>query len=42
MLIRGGEMPTEQLLPVPAGQISQNTLEFLSQLKKPECNDREW
>jgi len=27
---------------VPAGQISQNTLDFLNQLKKPECNDREW
>lgn len=27
---------------VPHGQISQNTFNFLSQLKKPECNDREW
>ncbi|PIL28783.1 hypothetical protein GSI_08827 [Ganoderma sinense ZZ0214-1] len=27
---------------VPPGQISQNTLDFLSELKKPECNDREW
>ncbi|KAF7792032.1 hypothetical protein EIP86_003059 [Pleurotus ostreatoroseus] len=27
---------------VPPGQISQNTLNFLAQLKKPECNDREW
>ncbi|KAI0942836.1 hypothetical protein AcW1_002611 [Taiwanofungus camphoratus] len=27
---------------VPPGQISRNTFEFLSQLKKPECNDREW
>ena len=27
---------------VPPGQISQNTLNFLSELKKPECNDREW
>lgn len=27
---------------VPAGQISQNTFNFLSELKKPECNDREW
>ncbi|OCH90168.1 hypothetical protein OBBRIDRAFT_793554 [Obba rivulosa] len=27
---------------VPPGQISQNTLDFLSQLKNPECNDREW
>ncbi|KAL1948090.1 hypothetical protein VTO73DRAFT_12165 [Trametes versicolor] len=27
---------------VPPGQISKNTLDFLSQLKKPECNDREW
>ncbi|EIN14629.1 hypothetical protein PUNSTDRAFT_96615 [Punctularia strigosozonata HHB-11173 SS5] len=26
----------------PPGQISQNTLSFLSQLAKPECNDREW
>ncbi|RPD75971.1 hypothetical protein L226DRAFT_485028 [Lentinus tigrinus ALCF2SS1-7] len=27
---------------VPAGQISKNTLDFLSELRKPECNDREW
>ncbi|KAM5546152.1 hypothetical protein V8D89_000278 [Ganoderma adspersum] len=27
---------------VPPGQISKNTLDFLSELKKPECNDREW
>ncbi|GJE93436.1 CDC45 and DUF2461 domain-containing protein [Phanerochaete sordida] len=27
---------------VPPGQISQNTLDFLLQLTKPECNDREW
>ncbi|KAI0342469.1 hypothetical protein BDW22DRAFT_1357821 [Trametopsis cervina] len=27
---------------VPPGQISQNTLNFLTQLKDPECNDREW
>ncbi|KIP10812.1 hypothetical protein PHLGIDRAFT_125316 [Phlebiopsis gigantea 11061_1 CR5-6] len=27
---------------VPPGQISQNTLNFLLQLKRPECNDREW
>ncbi|THG95263.1 hypothetical protein EW026_g6360 [Hermanssonia centrifuga] len=27
---------------VPPGQISQNTLDFLTQLKNPECNDREW
>ncbi|TFY64800.1 hypothetical protein EVJ58_g2369 [Rhodofomes roseus] len=27
---------------VPPGQISKNTLNFLSELKKPECNDREW
>ncbi|EMD36777.1 hypothetical protein CERSUDRAFT_83800 [Gelatoporia subvermispora B] len=27
---------------VPPGQISGNTLDFLSQLKNPECNDREW
>ncbi|KAH9063203.1 hypothetical protein EDB87DRAFT_1604547 [Lactarius vividus] len=27
---------------VPPGQISQNSFDFLSQLKKPECNDREW
>ena len=27
---------------VPPGQISQNTLDFLAQLMKPECNDREW
>ncbi|KAH9947777.1 hypothetical protein B0H21DRAFT_310324 [Amylocystis lapponica] len=27
---------------VPPGQISQNTLNFLSQMKNPEYNDREW
>ncbi|CCL99372.1 uncharacterized protein FIBRA_01390 [Fibroporia radiculosa] len=27
---------------VPAGQISRNTFDFLTQLKNPECNDREW
>ncbi|KAI0634383.1 hypothetical protein C8Q77DRAFT_1111531 [Trametes polyzona] len=27
---------------VPPGQISQNTLDFFTDLKKPECNDREW
>ncbi|KAH9974159.1 hypothetical protein BGW80DRAFT_206040 [Lactifluus volemus] len=27
---------------VPPGQISQNTFDFLLQLKSPECNDREW
>ncbi|KAI0305302.1 hypothetical protein B0F90DRAFT_1703323 [Multifurca ochricompacta] len=27
---------------VPPGQISQNTFNFLLQLKRPECNDREW
>ncbi|KAI8989033.1 hypothetical protein BD414DRAFT_485771 [Trametes punicea] len=27
---------------VPPGRISRNTLNFLSELKKPECNDREW
>lgn len=27
---------------VPPGRISQNTLNFLTQLKDPECNDREW
>ncbi|KAF9781410.1 hypothetical protein BJ322DRAFT_1080961 [Thelephora terrestris] len=27
---------------VPPGQISQNTFDFLNQLKKPEFNDREW
>jgi len=27
---------------VPAGQISQNTLNFLADLAKPECNDRDW
>jgi len=29
-------------VPVPPGQISQNTLNFLEQLKDPECNDRVW
>ncbi|KIK43734.1 hypothetical protein CY34DRAFT_11511 [Suillus luteus UH-Slu-Lm8-n1] len=27
---------------VPPGQVSQNTLDFLAQLKDPACNDREW
>lgn len=27
---------------VPPGQISQNTFDFLNQLKDPACNDREW
>ncbi|KAJ3510472.1 hypothetical protein NLJ89_g4655 [Agrocybe chaxingu] len=27
---------------VSPGQISQNTLDFLGDLKKPECNDRQW
>ena len=27
---------------VPPGQISKNTLDFLTNLKDPECNDREW
>ncbi|PPQ69046.1 hypothetical protein CVT26_003755 [Gymnopilus dilepis] len=27
---------------VPPGQISQNTIDFLTELKKPECNDRQW
>ncbi|KAF9263955.1 hypothetical protein L218DRAFT_864014 [Marasmius fiardii PR-910] len=27
---------------VPAGQISKNTLDFLSKLADPTCNDREW
>lgn len=27
---------------VPPGQISQNTLDFLANLKDPACNDREW
>ncbi|KAG2111737.1 hypothetical protein DEU56DRAFT_935866 [Suillus clintonianus] len=27
---------------VPPGQVSQNTLDFLLQLKDPACNDREW
>ncbi|KAJ7291041.1 hypothetical protein C8J57DRAFT_1586403 [Mycena rebaudengoi] len=27
---------------VPPGQISQNTFDFLTQLKDPKCNDREW
>ncbi|KAJ6588537.1 hypothetical protein B0H19DRAFT_1301515 [Mycena capillaripes] len=27
---------------VPAGQISKNTFDFLTQLKDPKCNDREW
>ena len=27
---------------VPAGQISNNTFNFLTQLENPKCNDREW
>ncbi|KAH9846643.1 hypothetical protein C2E23DRAFT_948867 [Lenzites betulinus] len=27
---------------LPPGQISKNTLDFLSELRRPECNDREW
>jgi hypothetical protein len=27
---------------VPPGQISQNTLDFLTKLKDPACNDRQW
>ena len=27
---------------VPPGQISQNTLDFLTKLKDPACNDRDW
>ncbi|KAG6853128.1 hypothetical protein C0991_006650 [Blastosporella zonata] len=27
---------------VPPGQISQNTFDFLTRLKDPECNDRQW
>ncbi|KAI0061106.1 hypothetical protein BV25DRAFT_1826967 [Artomyces pyxidatus] len=27
---------------VPPGRISQNTFNFLTELTKPECNDREW
>ena len=27
---------------VPPGQISQNTLDFLTNMKNPACNDREW
>ncbi|TDL27837.1 hypothetical protein BD410DRAFT_811997 [Rickenella mellea] len=27
---------------VPPGRISKNTLKFLSHLKDPKCNDREW
>lgn len=27
---------------VPPGQISQNTFDFLTNLKNPACNDREW
>jgi len=27
---------------VPAGLISHNTLSFLTKLKDPECNDRQW
>lgn len=31
-----------QLTAVPAGQISQNTFDFLSALQHPENNDRDW
>lgn len=27
---------------VPPGRVSQNTFDFLSQLLKPEYNDRDW
>ncbi|KAH9928015.1 uncharacterized protein BXZ73DRAFT_48566 [Epithele typhae] len=27
---------------VPPGQVSKNTLDFLAELRKPACNDREW
>ena len=38
-----GELFVDSLLnAVPPGQISQNTLDFLKQMTKPECNDREW
>lgn len=45
-----GEHPTErpftiaqrEFYVVPPGQISQNTLDFLSKLVDPACNDREW
>ncbi|KAH6901939.1 hypothetical protein BKA70DRAFT_1307804 [Coprinopsis sp. MPI-PUGE-AT-0042] len=34
------QAPTTGL--VPPGQISNNTLKFLTHLKDPKCNDREW
>lgn len=30
------------VLLVPPGQISNNTFKFLTHLKDPACNDREW
>lgn len=33
---------TTHAIIVPPGQISQNTLQFLTQLDTPWCNDREW
>jgi len=34
--------PNIQNYLVPPGQISKNTFDFLTQLRDPECNDREW
>ncbi|KAG5727342.1 hypothetical protein E4T56_gene12102 [Termitomyces sp. T112] len=36
------ELEDGQEVVVPPGRVSQNTLDFLMQLKDPECNDRQW
>ena len=41
--LRGSTHLSQRFLcPVPPGRISQNTFNFLNQLRQPECNDREW
>ncbi|KAG5340726.1 hypothetical protein C0989_000503 [Termitomyces sp. Mn162] len=36
------ELEDGQEVVAPPGRVSQNTLDFLMQLKDPECNDRQW
>jgi hypothetical protein len=38
----GHTVVSRSLTPVPAGQVSQNTLNFLGLLQIPENNDRDW
>lgn len=42
MVSQNYELPDTNEHKVPAGQISQNTLDFLVKLKDPNCNNREW